>query len=117
MESHSGTNYSREKYMQLSPLQLNCMDRKLKILSLTLFMMSISACTTAPEYVEEDFGVSVRQMVEAQIYDMPTAINPGDIPPEIIDGVVVSETVQGYREEAKRKDEAANNVIFELGSN
>lgn len=58
----------------------------------------ISGCLTPPKTLEEDFGVSVRQMVKSQIYDPVVAAEPGDLPPEILDGFAASESINGYRE-------------------
>lgn len=70
---------------------------------LTLILLGLSGCISDPKYVEEEFGLSVKQMVEAQIYDPAAASNPLAAPPELIDGTAASESILGYREESKRE--------------
>lgn len=59
-----------------------------------------SSCTMGPEYVEEDFGLSVRQMVEGQILDPEAATNPLSDPSDMLDGVAAEESLNGYRKRA-----------------
>ncbi len=74
----------------------------------------ISGCLTPPKTLEEDFGVSVRQMVKSQIYDPVVAAEPGDLPPEILDGIAASESLKGYRERSVHEDEEDEDLTLIL---
>jgi len=87
---------------------------KFSMLCVTSAGCLLSACSSSPNYVEEDFGSSVRLMVSSQIYDPVAAQNPGDVPPEMLDGVVAEETIKAYREDAKREQQDDDNPVFEL---
>lgn len=72
-----------------------------------------SGCISDPKFVEEDFGNSVRQMVQSQIYDPAAASTPSELPPESQDGVTSSTSVEDYQEHSKRpkKDQEERSVI------
>ena len=53
-----------------------------------------------PARVEEDFGESVRQMVQAQIHDPQTAARPAVNGPELLDGTTADISIEGYRQSA-----------------
>lgn len=50
-----------------------------------------------PSRVEEDFGNSVRQMVQEQIYDPRAASEPAAGGPDLLDGTTADIVVDGYR--------------------
>ena len=72
--------------------------------------LGLSGCIIDPTHVEDDFGNSVRQMVAAQIYDPEAATMPDPEPPLLVDGVAASQSVIGYREDAKREDRTASST-------
>lgn len=84
------------------------------IVVIGLLQVSLAGCISDANYVEDDFGTSVRQMVDAQIYDPAAASQPDLIPPLLIDGEVVGTTVEGYRQDAKREDKAGSNIVFSI---
>ena len=88
------------------------MTRNVLLLGFVLMQIGLSGCIIDPTVVEDDFGQSVRQMVEGQIYDPVTASNPSVDGPLIVDGVVVGTIVGGYREAAKRKADSTNTITF-----
>ncbi len=58
----------------------------------------LSACTsTDPVRVEEDFGNSVRNMIQAQTYNPDAARNPPSEPPTVLDGPKGSKVLDTYR--------------------
>ena len=60
----------------------------------------VAGCATTdtdPSRVEDDFGNSVRHMVNAQIYDPVAAQNPPEAPPMGIDGVQAEAAIDVYR--------------------
>ena len=50
-----------------------------------------------PSRVESDFGVSVRSMVSAQIYDPEAAAEPAVLGPATLGGVAATAAVDGYQ--------------------
>ena len=81
---------------------------------IVLLQLSLTSCISDPKHVENDFGTSVRQMVDAQIYDPAAASQPDLIPPLIIDGTVAGTGIDGYRADAKRKEKASSNITFSV---
>jgi len=79
-----------------------------------LASIALSGCISDPKYVEEDFGKSVTQMINAQIYDPKAASQPDELPPLLVDGEVATIGVDGYRESTKRKDSKPSNVSITL---
>lgn len=61
------------------------------------FVLMACASTDATR-VEEDFGNSVRHMVNAQIYDPEAAKNPPKDPPMGIDAIQAESVLEVYRE-------------------
>ena len=73
-----------------------------KALSLLASVSTLTACSFMdPVEVEEDFGQSVRQMVQEQIYDTQTAHQPALNAPDVLDGVSGAYAIDGYRANAK----------------
>ena len=79
-----------------------------------LLQLSVTGCISDPKQVEDDFGSSVKQMVNAQIYDPVAASQPDSMPPLILDGAVAGTGVDGYRTDAKRKEKASSNISFSI---
>ena len=60
---------------------------KLVVTAFTLISIFVSGCSsTDPTRVEADYGNSVRNMIEAQIYDPDAAKYPPSEPPTTLDG-------------------------------
>ncbi len=73
-----------------------------KSLALLVSATTLTACSFMdPVEVEEDFGKSVRQMVQEQIYDKQTAHQPALNAPDELDGVSGAYAIDGYRANAK----------------
>lgn len=70
-----------------------------------------TSCAMGPTHVEDDFGRSVRQMVDAQISDPAVAADPSPNAPDRLDGVGAQETLSGYREGARRSRDGAGREI------
>ena len=83
--------------------------------SISASILFLSGCISDPKIVEEDFGKSVQQMINGQIADPAVASNPDLEGPLLIDGVAASESVLGYRKDAKRpeKRQAVDFSLFE----
>ena len=68
----------------------------LPLLLLSGFMLA--GCTsTDPRRVENDFGESVRQMINAQLYDPEAAADPPLIGVDTLDGPTAATTIDNYR--------------------
>lgn len=89
-----------------------------KILALTA-LTALSGmglgCVSDPNFVEEDFGNSVRQMVQGQIYDPAAASTPSELPPDSQDGVTSSTSVEDYREHSKRPKKEQERSVINIG--
>ncbi len=58
----------------------------------------LSGCaSTDAVRVEEDFGNSVRNMIQAQTYNPDAARNPPSEPPKVLDGTVGRRVLETYR--------------------
>ncbi|QBQ55878.1 hypothetical protein [Nitrosococcus wardiae] len=63
-------------------------------------LVLLLGCTsTDPVRVEQDFGNSVRNMIQAQIYDPEAARNPPVDPPAALDGAKAGEALKEYRQD------------------
>lgn len=72
----------------------------------------------ANTFSDDDYGRSVRQMVQSQTYDPAAASNPPELPPEITDGERLRNALDVYRKDvAKGNTEVKQPVIFEVGTN
>jgi len=91
---------------------------QIKTLMLPLTIMIPTACTTFdPVHVEQDFGNSVRQMVQNQIYDQEAAFNPGTEPSLSTDGVMLQEAIKAYRDDVTRPEaETPPLLVVPLGN-
>lgn len=59
--------------------------------------------------VEADFGNSVRQMVQEQIYDTQAASNPSeDVMP--VDGVILDNSIKTYRGDVEKETSEARSL-------
>lgn len=70
-----------------------------------------ASCAMGPVRVEEDFGRSVRQMVDAQISDPAVAADPSRHAPDRLDGAAAEEALSGYREGGRRDRDGAGDEI------
>lgn len=75
---------------------------------LPLLLMSglaIAGCTsTDPGRVENDFGESVRQMIDAQLYNPEAAVDPSLIGVDTLDGTSAAIAIDNYRKRSQRGD-------------
>ena len=79
--------------------------------------VAIAGCADTP-LADADYGSSVQQMVQAQIFDPATAANPAELPPEMTDGARLENALDVYRKDVpKGNTEVKQPIIFEVGSN
>lgn len=76
--------------------------------------LPLTGCVLDPRHVEDDFGKSVKQMISAQIYDPKAASQPDELPPLLLDGEVAGTSMDGYREDAKRKEKSDSNLTITI---
>ncbi len=68
--------------------------------------LSLGCTSTDPVRVEQDFGSSVRNMVQQQTYDPTAAVNPTAEPPMSYDGYKAKRTLETYRGDIAHPEEA-----------
>jgi hypothetical protein len=84
------------------------------ISGLVFAALVVSGCATS----DDDYGQSVKQMVQAQTFDPAAASNPPELAPEITDGARLQNALDVYRKDvAKGNTEVKQPVIFEVGTN
>lgn len=89
---------------------------RMNALAFALTAALLGGCADTP-LADEDFGNSVRQMVQAQTFDPAAASNPPALAPDITDGGRLEEALKVYRSDvAKGLNEIKQPVIFEIGT-
>lgn len=82
-----------------------------------LFVAALAVAGCANTTSDEDYGQSVRQLVQAQTFDPAAASNPPELAPEITDGARLQNALDVYRKDvAKGNTEVKQPVIFEVGN-
>ncbi len=77
--------------------------------------ITMAACaSTDPTRVEDDFGNSVRHMVQSQIYDKEAANNPARKPPMGIDGVQAESVLDVYREHVGNPKKVSDSLRIDI---
>ncbi len=93
----------------------NIYETSIATAAVVLAAMTLAACTTTdPTRVEEDFGNSVRHMVNAQIYDQEAAQNPPKDPPMGIDAVQAEAVLKVYREHVGDPEEVTDTLRINI---
>ena len=64
--------------------------------------LTVGCASTDATRVESDFGKSVRNMVQSQIYDPKAAQNPRIDPPLTLDGGKSEKTLETYRSDVAK---------------
>jgi hypothetical protein len=79
-------------------------------------VLTASGCANTSS--DEDYGQSVKHMVQAQTFDPAAASNPPEFAPEITDGARLQNALDVYRKDvAKGSTDVKQPVIFEVGTN
>lgn len=77
---------------------------------------SIAGCADTP-VADADYGSSLKQMIQAQTFDLVAASNPPELAPEITDGVRLENALDIYRKDvAKGNTDVKQPIIFEVGA-
>ena len=64
-------------------------------------LLGISACTTSPKHVDKQFGQSVRNMVQEQVYNPDTLKNP---PLDVLTGMSSHKALNDIRKIYRASD-------------
>lgn len=76
-----------------------------------LAALALSACATDRPYDHDpDFGATVRQLVDAQIYDPAAAANPAGTAPAGPDGVRATEIMKAHHAPPEKTSKSAQPV-------
>ena len=73
------------------------MTSKKKLTFAALILAAATACSTDPVRVEQDYGNSVRHMIDAQMADPQAARNPSADLPGALDGDKGEKAIEAYR--------------------
>lgn len=75
----------------------------------------LSACTSTDAVrVEEDFGNSVRNMIQAQTYNPEAARNPPSEPPTVLDGPKGGKVLDEYRGDVSDPQQTERPIQLEI---
>lgn len=75
----------------------------------------LGGCATQPTTTEQEFGASVRQMIQAQINDPSTITNPSDQVVERTDGQMLGGALEAYRQTIADPASAAEEITISVG--
>jgi hypothetical protein len=76
----------------------------------------LTACTRSdPVRVEQDFGNSVRNMIEAQTYNPEASRHPPVNPPEVLDGTKGNRVIETYRGDIAKPAEIDKPIQINVG--
>ena len=78
-------------------------------------VLILAACAEQPPALEQDFGNSVRQMVNAQTADPATVLTPPKEAVEDGDGPRSTAVMKTYRERVVEKDTVEVRPVFQVG--
>jgi len=83
---------------------------------LALLLTTGCAITQEPARVDEDFGNSVRNMVDAQIYNPAAAQNPPVNPPLALDGQKGQNALEAYRKDVAKPKKVEEQIQINVGT-
>jgi len=75
----------------------------------------LGGCATDPTLTEQNFGDSVRQMVNAQIYDPSTISNPSDATIEGTDGRMLEGVIESYQTTETDSGSVGEEITINVG--
>ena len=82
--------------------------------SVTLLVALMTGC--GPTLSERNHGVSVRQMVRAQIYDPEAAANPSPDPVNVRDGKLGHQIIEAYRADVAAPEKVQQDITINVGA-
>jgi hypothetical protein len=75
----------------------------------------LGGCANQPTQTEMNFGESVRQMVQAQIYDPRTVTMPSDEAIDGTDGPYLEGAVEAYQNTVSDSGNVGNDIVISVG--
>ena len=90
--------------------------RKLKIISGVAFAASLvltAGCAHGPEAVEQDYGNSVRHMMQAQTANPAAPADANAI--EGGDGQRLNNVIEAYRKDVSKPEEVKRDIVINMG--
>ncbi len=82
--------------------------------SVILLVALMTGC--GPTLSERNYGVSVRQMVRAQIYDPEAAANPSPDPVNVRDGKLGRQIIETYRADVAAPEHVKHDITINVGA-
>lgn len=95
-------------------LNFNRMFLRAKLVLGALVVLMAGCTSTDPVRVEQDFGNSVRRMVEAQTYNPAAAAHPPAEPPQGYDGAKAKRVIETYRGDVSVPQEVVAPSLIEI---
>lgn len=83
--------------------------------SAALLVALITGCGQGPTLSERNYGVSVRQMVRAQIYNPEAAANPSPDPVNVRDGKLGRQIIEAYRADVAAPEQVKQDITINVG--
>ena len=74
----------------------------------------LAGCSGEPTQTQTNFGVSVRQMIQAQTADPSTLTNASDEPLDGSDGRRTEAVLEAYRTDVAKPETVNDNVVISL---
>ena len=84
-----------------------------RIIAASALIIAIAGCETTR--VEDEYGESVRQMINAQVYDPTTLTDPSTKPVEGADPDMVNNAIKALREYIGAPEEVGKDVVIQVG--
>jgi type IV pilus biogenesis protein CpaD/CtpE len=94
------------------------MRKTTRVISISVLAQAVllAGCSlTDPVRVEQDFGNSVRHMVEAQTYNPEAARQPASEPPTELDGPKAGEVLDTYRTAVGKPADVEKPIVINVG--
>ena len=84
--------------------------------SLLVGFLGINGCTTYhdPVRVEQDYGNSVRNMIQAQTYNPAAALNPSAVPPKGMDAPKAGAVLETYRSDVSKPQKVEQPILLNI---
>jgi non-homologous end joining protein Ku len=80
----------------------------------TMAALIVLASCSSTSQVEDEYGESVRQMINAQVYDPATLSNPSAKPVEGADPDMVNNAVQAMREHVAAPEKVGEDLVLHV---
>jgi hypothetical protein len=87
----------------------------LRTIATTAGLLIVLAGCSSTTRVEDEYGESVRQMINAQVYDPTTLTNPSAKPVEGADPDMVNKAIETLREHVGAPEEVGEDLVVRVG--